>query len=310
MGEATAAATAWSRLDRGAPPSAVEPLRYDRHGNSTARLFRLVGAGTGGENVIAKRAPRETGALEDRLYGDILPRLPLPRPRYYGLRPADEEAWIFLEEVAGRPWDRERPEDRRLAGEWLGVLHSRTADLEPPPGLPRRDLADYRAMLHAGRADLLRQIARPDGDADGLQRTARALDGLESRWGEIERRWAVLPPSVVHGDFIGKNVFVDDAAEPPALLAVDWGRAGWGVGAEDAADIDVDAYLAAWRESDPEFPAEAAREMVALGRTLQAVAWIRSWSVGLSQGWGDPAARALADCGLRLERAREAADLA
>ncbi|MBU6400966.1 MAG: hypothetical protein KGS61_11650, partial [Verrucomicrobia bacterium] len=61
---------AWHQLAPGqATPSSVQPLRR----RPKSALYRLPRAGPGGANVIAKRCPRTTGAIERLIYQEILP---------------------------------------------------------------------------------------------------------------------------------------------------------------------------------------------------------------------------------------------
>ena len=73
-------------------------------------------------------------------------------------------------------------------------------------------------------------------DAALLRNIAAHLDALESRWGEVEKICEVMPRTLVHGDFVTKNLRIRAAASP-ALLVFDWEFAGWGVPATDLAQF-------------------------------------------------------------------------
>jgi hypothetical protein len=130
-------------------PGRIEPLSPDRiYDGPKTSVYRLPGAGRGGSPVIAKLCRLEVASVERTVYEEVLPRLPLTRPAYYGSAPAGEGwSWILLEEIRGTKLEVLSEEHRALAGRWLGVLHSRTSALASISSLPERGPPHYLRCL-------------------------------------------------------------------------------------------------------------------------------------------------------------------
>lgn len=88
------AAKAWMGFARDAgQPERLEVLRHDQAGGT----YRLVGVGPAGESIIAHRAPAWKAALERVLTTQLLARLPVRWPRYYGSAPdGGRSVWLFF----------------------------------------------------------------------------------------------------------------------------------------------------------------------------------------------------------------------
>jgi hypothetical protein len=72
-------------------PGRIEPLSPERiYDDPKTSVYRLPGAGRGGS--IAKLCRLEVASVERTVYEEVLPRLPLTRPAYYGSAPAGEVA--------------------------------------------------------------------------------------------------------------------------------------------------------------------------------------------------------------------------
>jgi aminoglycoside phosphotransferase (APT) family kinase protein len=90
--------------------------------------------------------------------------------------------------------------------------------------------------LHSGRDKILRGLTNPELKSDDLivlESIVVQLEALESRWHQVEEFCAGLPPTLVHGDFTGKNLRVRTGRAEITLLPFDWEDAGWGVPAAD-----------------------------------------------------------------------------
>src|SRR5439155_16761485 len=84
------------------------------------------------------------------------------------------------------------------------------------------------------------------------------LDVLEARWSEVEKMCQEGYRTVVHGDFVIKNVRVRTTPAGTRLLVFDWEQAGWGIPCADLAQLrdrtvspDLDTYASALREVSP-----------------------------------------------------------
>jgi Phosphotransferase enzyme family len=292
------AVRAWGRLRPGAAgPGPVEDLTKKR---KTA-IFRLTGAGPGGTAVIAKRCRPATAWVERTIYEEVLPRLPVTAPRLYGA--VEEDAglcWLFLEDVGGELYSPQAEEHRTLAGRWLGLLHTSAARVAAAAGLPDRGPGHYLVHLRAARDAAVRGRANPTLTADEaaeLGRIAAQCDALEARWGEVRALCARIPPTLVHGDLVVKNVRVRAGADGADLLPFDWATGGWGVPAADLAQLvfegkasclspDVATYRSVVREAWPHLGGEDIRRLVDLGtvfRLLAMMSWI-SWGLAVEGG--------------------------
>jgi hypothetical protein len=291
---------AWSALQ----PALGEPERIDLLKGRKERktVCRLVGAGPSRTDVIAKRYRLSSGRIERAIYDDVLPRLPLPSLRCYGLA---EEAngtrcWLFLEDAAGEPYSIALEEHRRLAGHWLGFLHTSV------PGAPTAPLSDhgpshYLERLRTTRAVIVASRANPAIGASHtktLNAIDRQLDVLEERWELVEQRCAAMPRTVVHGDFVPKNLHVRSNACAPALLCFDWACGGWGSPAVDLAQApsssdrfsaspDLAAYWSVVRDHWPTYSLRSIEEWANIGSMFRALASMCWASRSLASEWVD-----------------------
>ncbi|PYO87396.1 MAG: hypothetical protein DMD58_14955 [Gemmatimonadetes bacterium] len=93
------AAEAWRQVAPTAPaPESIEVL----HRENGTGTYRLVGVGTGGTPIIARRSGITKAVILRTLYSKILSRLPISAPRYCAFRAEPPGfAWVFLEECGG-----------------------------------------------------------------------------------------------------------------------------------------------------------------------------------------------------------------
>jgi len=250
---------AWSRL-RPEPVelTGLEVLKL----KTKSAVYRLEGLGEDGAAVIAKRCKRSTGLIEQIVHEEILSRLPLPAPRFYGFLedPADPGfCWLFLEDAQGPVYSQSSSPHRELAGRWLAAVHAASLDETVQQRLPRRGSDHYLELLRRSRATLVKHLANPvltALDLATVETVASHCDVVESHWDEVEECCGAIPPALVHGDLVVKNVYLRSAPEGLALLVFDWENAGWGVPATDLCQFrgrtvtpDLAAYCAALRAS-------------------------------------------------------------
>jgi hypothetical protein len=249
---------AWQSLSPGArEPERVEVL-LRRKKSSVCRLV-----GPDGE-VIAKRARRHTGVLEQRIYAEILPELPISALRCYGLvePPGDDPAfgWLFLED-AGEPQvgvdalgdprlELDALQHAQLAAGWLATLHASSAGSPRLAGLPERSPAQALKGLRLSREIVCESLAHPvqPEDPKALAPVLAALDVLEEHWPEVEARCDALPRTLVHGDFVPKNMGAREGPEGRELLVYDWEHSGYGLPGLDLGLVDLDGYARALSE--------------------------------------------------------------
>jgi hypothetical protein len=98
------AVKAWTQVAVGAgAPESIEVL----HDGAKSATYRLVGAGPGGESIIAQRAGAARAAIGRAMYERILPRLPVSARCYYGSQEESREfVWLFFGERDPQPATR------------------------------------------------------------------------------------------------------------------------------------------------------------------------------------------------------------
>ncbi len=279
------AVRAWNSL-RTAPsePNAVQVLKR----KTKSAVYRLAGLNAGDSIVIAKRCYAATAEVERVIYQQVLPRLVLPALRCYGYvrEPAGDYCWLFLDEAAGLEYSAAKESNRVLAGRWLGALHCASRDCGRRPGLPDRDCAYYRQELCfvVERIEKLQtNPVVPEEDVLALQSLVAQCQLVEAHWEELQDRCRAMPHTVVHGDFVSKNVRIRSTNGDPALLVFDWELAGWGVPATDFSRFlggtvspDLEAYCAAMEERGYPMDRRVVKRVAECGgffRLLDDMAW-------------------------------------
>jgi aminoglycoside phosphotransferase (APT) family kinase protein len=101
-----------------------------------------------------------------------------------------------------------------------------------------------------------------------------------------------MPLTLVHGDFVAKNLRVRNSQEGPILLPLDWETAGWGVPAADLAQVvgraarpDLATYWSIVRESSWELDLPTLQRLADLGVVFRVLAAIRWTSEALPYRW-------------------------
>jgi hypothetical protein len=288
--QATQAVNAWGRLR----PDLARPCRVEYVQGKKERkvIYRLAGAGTGGSSVIAKRCRVTKMRIEQAVYEEVLPHLSVPSLRCHGWveEPDDQFAWLFLEDAGEDQYSASLPEHRRLAGGWLGTLHVTAARVAPAERLPDRGPAYFLGQVRSARDRILLHLANPALTADYralLSALVTRGEELEACWRRVEEACAGMPRTLVHGDFVGKNLRLRTGTAGRSLLVFDWAQTGWGVPAVDltqaplsspgfGASPDLDAYAAAVREHWPGCGMATVRRwaiVATLFRSLTALNW-------------------------------------
>ena len=202
-------------------------------------VYRLAGVGPGASAVVAKRCGADSARVERVVYAVVLARLPVPSLRYHGCVEGPEAA-------AGCSWrsrvaDKYSPdleEHRRLAGRWLGLLHTvggapgrrrppARPGARPLPGVPAAGARHRPGEPGPPRAD-----RRRPGGAEVAAGRVRRPGGPLAAGGAV---CAGMPRTLVHGDFIKRNLRVRPGPAGPRWCPIDWEFAGWGPPAVDLA---------------------------------------------------------------------------
>ena len=275
------AVTAWCQLQgSSAVPDSIQILKYKRK----SAVYRLNGAGPGGAPIIAKRCGQTTGLIERMVYDELLPHLSARSLRCYGLCPerVGDRCWLFLEDAVGEPYSPQKPHHRALAARWLSKLHLAALPDSFTARLPNRGLPHYFQLLQESRFILQDNLHRNSGllpeDAAVLSKILAYCDLLDAHWGAIEAIQKAMPQAAVHGDFVIKNVRIQEDAAEPALLVFDWELSGWGVPGTDLAQFigrvvspDLEVYCEALRRAKIELNIHAIERAAACGNLLRLV---------------------------------------
>ena len=231
------AVVAWMELsERYEPPIAVQTLRRL---NGRPNVLRLVGTGPERDNVIAKRCEE---LVESYVYKDVMPRLDVSSPSYYGhvKNRTGDGYWLFIEDAGEEKYSPRTREHQTLVSRWLAELHTSASNLQRPHLLPDRSPDWFLAYLRSIRSTI--ELQRPmwahlGEDASTFQKLVRQCDVLESRWDEVQSACEGVPSTLVHCDFVPKNICVRSSHGRKVLLPFDWEIAGWGNPAADIAHL-------------------------------------------------------------------------
>jgi len=289
------AARAWaSATSREAVPESVHVLR---EGSSRA-VYRLPGLGADNTGVMAKRSLAPLVRIEQAVYEEVLPRLPLPSPRYYGTWFDEPYGWIFVEDAGDELYSMSQPEHLELAAEWVGALHVSAAGLAAARGLPDAGAARYLLHLQAGRQELLRSRrvwSFPAAELKVLMAAVALCEAIEARWSRLEAACDGLPSTLVHGDLRPKNVFLHETESGWILSPFDWETAGYGLPAADLTRIDLPTYWSVVRRAWPHVTFDTVEHLARIGEVFGWLAAI-DWGSALLQ------LRHAADRSLAIER--------
>jgi hypothetical protein len=240
-----AAKVAWRAAGMPESDGRLEWLR--RRGHSVIMRIHT----TRGLPVIAKRSKTHLSRLEQTIYERILAPMPVPTIRCYGSSRDEcpEHRWLFLEDAGEEAYSAEEPGHLALADRWLAQLHQFASDPAWAPLLPDAGPTRYLQHLEKARRCLregMNNNALGQRDVAYLNELVEQLDRLMQRWQLVEACCRLMPETLVHGDFVAKNLRVRSGGNGLVLLPLDWETAGWGCPAADLDSIhDLKHYHAA-----------------------------------------------------------------
>ena len=244
---------------------------------------------------MAKRCRADAAAMERIVYTHVLPGLGLPALRYYGEcdDPDPGFRWIFLED-AGEVMCG--PHTCHLAAQWLGQLHIRSGGFSAIP-LPSRGEAHFLRLLHDALATIavsLDNASLTDGNRRTLDELCSLFRHVEQNWQLIALRCSEMPATVLHGDFVPKNIRVKGGATGDYIVALDWETAGWGIPALDILSGvitpyrgfgDVPAYVRTVQVAWPHVDVPTVHRWGAVGLLFRLLASVFWASQDLNYSW-------------------------
>jgi hypothetical protein len=289
---------------------AVQPGRVGFQGietleeNKKSVVYRLAGVGLGGSAVVAKQCWYKSALVERAIYEAILPHVPLPHLHYYGFVQWDDEwCWLFFEDAGKQEYSSQREEHRLLAAQWLGIMHTSAARLAPASQLPDRGPKHYSARLQSAHALIERALVELTfnrNDRAILESIVSQCDLLKGHWRKVEQSCKLVPRTVVHGDFVPKNLRVRRGSAGIVLLPFDWENAGWGLPTIDLATAglarstgnsaassecpEISAYRSAVCQFWPQFGGDTLANLGMIFRLINAVEWASAGLAGERSG--------------------------
>lgn len=263
----------WSELSGRRPGTARVQLLKNEHDR---KVWRLIGLGPGGSNVIAKLNPKADVAAEHRIYHEALNRLPLPAADHYGLLKDknDSFCWAFLEDMGGIPYSPNDKEHWRVTAEFLAVLHTSGFEILRDVQLPERGPSYYWDCLQTGRRRVrfaLDHNRLTQAQRNVLTGIVEQCDGAERRWRRLEQFCGSVPQTFVHADLGERNVCLRPGVPEPKIVLFDWVSAGWGFCGIDLTpdNLDLEAYSFLMRKVWPALDATTCKQMAAAGQLFR-----------------------------------------
>lgn len=232
--------------------------------------------------VIAKRCRQSTALIERTIYEEILPNLPLPMLHYYGSveEPTGGFYWLFLEDLSGEEkYQPHLKEHRVAAARWLGIMNKSASGLveDPGPVLPERGPEYYLNLLRSARDTILSNFANPTlraGDLALLKTVVAHCEYLRGHWSQLACVCEGMPQTLVHGDFIKKNVGVRTGRDGLIFLPFDWEKAGWGIPAEDISRVDIPTYWSTVQDHWPKLSIQALARLAYVGKIFRCLVFL------------------------------------
>ena len=250
-------------------------------------VYKLEGTGPDGRSIVAKRCTSTTLKLERCIYETILPELPISSLQYYGDAEMDDTYWLFLEYAGGVEWRIDDKTHLELAIQWLAKMHGSSAQLKALSLLPDRGPRYYLSQLTTARQRIQENISNPafaPADIEILNDFLVCSSLLDKRWQDIESFCNTMPVTLVHNDFVSKNVHVRTTEQGLILLPFDWEQSGKGVPTTDlfwmflkAPKTSITRYCEYLREYNTSIDLQDAKQLMKTGvifRLLDEIEWV------------------------------------
>lgn len=243
----------WNSADSG---SASLVIKVVRHGHDDDPNALWVSGATPQHRNYWKR---EWLAFDSGLLDALPGQLRAPQT-LLTTQPSDDEAWIWMEDVEGRPGATWPVNDYASVAFDVGTTQGAYAAGAVP--LPADEWLS-RGWLRGWVEALTRHVALVEDDATWAQEPLRTLDFLRERFGAVWRHRDELlaiveaaPQTVVHCDLWPPNLI---AADDGTTVAVDWSQVGIGAVGQDLDQLTLDSV---WMQVLPGADLEAIERQV------------------------------------------------
>ena len=292
------------------PPLQVTNLK-PAHRKSA--VYRFIGAGPDGTNVIAKRAKRSTIETERRVHQEVLSILPVSALLLYATADDEDEryGWIFLEDAGDIEWSPDRTECRELAAKWLAQVHLGAAGLVGKIALPWLGVAYYVDLVRAARETVSNGLAN-DALSACSRELLRQVEGdcvlLQTHWSALESVMSGVPSTLSLPGLSAKNARVRMAKSGPELLAFDFESAFFGPAIIELYHVDTSLYSRTVGKTWA-IDGEAIEVLAKLGGVFRAMKSIPGELPTLMSAWPERSIRKLVYCSGRVAVALQALGL-
>jgi Ser/Thr protein kinase RdoA (MazF antagonist) len=259
---------------RAVPSFSPAVVKRFRARTGKADVYRVHGKDAD-RSIVLKLDDPQTCALEERVYREVLARLPVPAIRCYGTVPSHDptRAWLVLDHANGVPFDHGSSAHTTSLARWLGVVHSRTARVATPEGFPDHGAEYWRGVIVEARSTLHAGVVNPavmDQERESLISLTDVLDRFLADWSRVTEWMAAVPGTLTHGDLVPQNLLMDPERIP---WVHDWGAAGWGCPMIDLLRVNLRAYVDSLDPDWSQLPVSRARALRALGSVCW-TAWV------------------------------------
>jgi hypothetical protein len=268
---------AWSALSQDrAELARIEVLKYRAQEKPVYRMFRVA---TEYPTIIAKRSSHNRAMSEHTIYKEVLPKLSLPVPHYFGYvkEPKGQFGWFFLEDVGDEKYRSYIKEHRVAAAQWLGVMHVTAASLAAGTNLPERGPGHYLNLLQSANNTIQSFVANTvlkKEERSLLEAIISHCKNLLMNWSQLVDTNQGIPRTLVHGDFIENNVRIQSDEEKIIVLPFDWEKAGWGIPAEDISNVDIQTYWTTVREHWPNLYFPTLARLARVGKIYRCLVYL------------------------------------
>lgn len=286
--------------------SEISDLKLKPNRNKAVLSWKIEIPGNKNLELIAKLNEMDGALMEYFIYTNILPDLGLDALECFGMveDESKEFAWIFMEHAGHHRYNADIGEHVRLATEWLSVLHGSQIRPELIKYFEACGDQHYAASLTGALRYIESGMANPVLSSEQLKNlayTLRLLEMVEKKWTVVMEMCSAVPQCLIHGDFLSKNLRIDDGGEAYRLKVLDWDAACLGFPFLDIAEAllptsgwqsfhpehDLSSYINSSVDWWPGINVGTLHRLIGIGQIFWALECIYGDGSGLNYNWVD-----------------------
>lgn len=286
--------------------SEISDLKLKPNRNKAVLTWKMEVPGNKSIELIAKLNEMDGALMEHVIYTNILPGLGLNALECFGMveDESNEFAWIFMEHAGHNRYNAYIGEHVKLATEWLSVLHGSQIRPELLKFFEECSDQHYAASLKGARSYIEGSMYNPvlsSGQQETLSYTLGLLDIVEKKWTVVREMCSTVPKCLIHGDFLSKNLRIDNGGEAYRLKVIDWDAACLGFPFLDIAEAllptsdqvsshpkhDMSSYITSSTDWWPGINERTLKRMLGIGQIFWALDCIYGDAEGLKYNWVD-----------------------